>query len=243
MSKRGGRMELSTRMQAVAELVTPGNRLADIGTDHGYVPIYLVQHGIVPQAIAMDVRKGPLSHATANIVKYGLSRAIETRLSDGLYELKPGEADTITIAGMGGLLTVRILEEGQEVLETVKECILQPQSDVDCVRRFLHEHGFRIVQEDMVIDDGKYYVMMKAVHGEDDSYDTVDDLYGKILMDNAHPVLKAYLEKEDENLKRIVSNLEAQSSEKSRQRLEELRHSAELLHEALERIDGYTIHK
>lgn len=230
------KMQLSGRMQAVAEMVTPGGVVADIGTDHGYVPIYLVQHGIATGAIAMDVRPGPLSHARANIEKYGLGEHIVTRISDGLHSLEADEADTVVIAGMGGFLMVRILEEGLEILQTVRECILQPQSDVDSVRLFLHEHGFCIVQENMVIDDGKYYVMMKVVHGTDQEYDAADNLYGKILIDNAHPVLKAYLEKEDAFMEKIMERLAENATDKSRRRLEELECSRKLVMEALERM-------
>ena len=159
-------MQLSIRMQAVADMVTPGGRIADIGTDHGYVPIYLVEQNKTDHAIAMDVRKGPLARAGENIVRFGCSDRIETRLSDGLAMLKPGEADTVIIAGMGGLLTIRILEAGLKVLQSVSECILQPQSDLDKVRQFLHQHGFQIVQEKMLIDEGKYYVVMRVLHGE-----------------------------------------------------------------------------
>lgn len=235
-------MELTGRMLAVAELVTKGGRLADVGTDHGYVPIYLVQHGMVPKAIAMDVRPGPLSHADANIEKYGLKDRIETRLSDGLHALHENEADSVVIAGMGGLLMIRILEEGLSVLQTVGECILQPQSDIDRVRHFLHGHNFCIVQENMVLDDGKYYVMMRVVHGSDEPYDDIDDLYGKLLMENGHPVLRAYLEKEAMIMQQIIQNLKQQTSEKSRQRLAELEVSYARLLEALARLDKAAVH-
>lgn len=236
-------MELSGRMQAVAELVTEGGCLADVGTDHGYIPIYLVQHNRVLKAIAMDVRPGPLSHADANISKYGLKDRIETRLSDGLHELRAHEADSVVIAGMGGLLMIRILEEGLTVLESVRECILQPQSDIDSVRRFLHDHDFCIVQENMVCDDGKYYVMMRVIHGRDRDYDPVDDLYGKLLMENGHPVLRDSLQKEAGIVQRIMNNLKRQTSKKSRQRLEELEVSWDMLQEALMRVDQAALHK
>lgn len=231
-------MQLSVRMQAVADLVTGGGRVADIGTDHGYVPVYLVQQGIASRAIAMDVRPGPLSHARANIEKYGLADRIELRLSDGLQKLGAGEADSVIAAGMGGLLMVRILEEGLMVLDTVRECILQPQSDVDSVRRFLHDHDFRIIQEEMVIDGGKYYVMMKAVHGTDCPWDRIDDLYGRLLMTQGHPVLKAWLERESKMTAQIIEQLRLQTSEKSMRRLRELQETYKLLQEALTRTNN-----
>ena len=176
-------MQLSIRMQAVADMVTPGGKVADVGTDHGYVPIYLIEQNKAFHAIAMDVRKGPLARAGENIVRFGCSGRIETRLSDGLERLEPNEADTVIIAGMGGLLTVRILEAGLEV----------PQSDLDKVRQFLHQHHFCIVQEKMLIDEGKYYTVMRVVHGEESPYTEAEDLYGRHLIDDKSPVLAKYL--------------------------------------------------
>ena len=104
--------ELSKRLQAVADLVTPGMRLADVGTDHAYIPIYLTQNGLVPSAIAMDINKGPLERADTHILEHGLDGKIVTRLSDGLVNLKMEEADTMIAAGMGGGLVIHILNEG-----------------------------------------------------------------------------------------------------------------------------------
>ncbi len=160
-------MQISERLQAVAELVSPGSRLADVGTDHGYVPIFLVRKGRIPSAVAMDINRGPLERARLHIRQYGLEGCIETRLSDGLAKLLPGEADSILIAGMGGMLTVRILESGREVLQAAKELILQPQSDIREVRLFLKKNGYRIEAENMVEEDGKFYPMMRAVQGQE----------------------------------------------------------------------------
>ena len=135
-------MQLSRRMQRLASLVTEGNRLADVGTDHGYVPIALVRERKIPSAVAMDVNKGPLARAEEHIREAGLSTYIRLRRSDGLQELQAGEADTILIAGMGGMLMVRILEEGGHCLDMAEELILQPQSDIYMVRRWLSEHRY-----------------------------------------------------------------------------------------------------
>ena len=127
-------MQLSLRLSAIAGLVTRGNRLVDVGCDHGYLPVSLYLDGRIPGAIAMDVRKGPLSRAQEHISQYGLNAYIETRLSDGLEALKPGEGDTLVIAGMGGPLMERILTDGAEVRESFREMILQPQSDILSMR-------------------------------------------------------------------------------------------------------------
>ena len=168
-------------MSAIARLVTRGNRLADVGCDHGYIPIALTEAGVIPGAIAMDVNEGRLS-GPEEYIEIGCSTVHETRLSDGLEALEPGEADTLLIAGMGGCLTVDILNARLETVHSMKELILQPQSDIDRVRRCLAENGFLIIQEDMVCEDGKYYQMMKAVPGKME-YDPGDlFLYGNFCL-------------------------------------------------------------
>ena len=136
-------------------MVTEGSSLADVGTDHGYIPIALVQTGKVSRAIAMDINKGPLERAALHIREQHLEDRITTRLSDGMTALKEGEADTVLIAGMGGALTVHILEGGAHCLASVKELILQPQSEIWLVREWLCEHGYKITDEDIVLDEGK----------------------------------------------------------------------------------------
>lgn len=156
-------IKLSKRLLMSASMVTKGNVVADIGCDHAHTDIYLVKEDIAPRAIAMDVGEGPLSHARANIKLFGLSEKIETRLSDGLEMLEANEADTLIIAGMGGTLTTLILEKKPEVVASLKELILQPQSDPALVRRLIKKMGFEIVCEDMCIEDGKFYNTMKAM--------------------------------------------------------------------------------
>ena len=155
---------LSERLQMIADMVTPGNRLADVGCDHGYLSIALVEAGICPTAIAMDVREGPLAAAGIHIRAHRLENHICTRLSDGLAGCDAGEADTLVCAGMGGRLMERILTTEMEKVRTMRELILQPQSELPRFRVFLRENGFRIADEDVVCEDGKYYFAMKAVN-------------------------------------------------------------------------------
>ena len=156
-------MQLSMRLRMNASLVTPGNRLADVGTDHGYIPIALVEEGVIPSALAMDVNEGPLMRAEEHIRLSGLVPYIETRLSDGLEKLGCGEADSVLVAGMGGPLIIRILSEGKRQLAGVRELIVQPQSEIGLVRHFLEESGWNIDVEDMVREDGKYYTAMPCL--------------------------------------------------------------------------------
>lgn len=215
-----------------ASFVTPGNRLADVGTDHGYIPIALVQEKIIPSALAMDVNPGPLERAKQHIRESHLESDIHTRLSDGVQSLQPGEADSVLIAGMGGALTVKILQEGREVLRTVKELILQPQSEIDNVRRYLEQAGYKITKEDMVWEEGKYYQVMKAEAGEM-HYDCENFYhYGKLLLESGHPVLRKYLTQRRALCEQLLKKLdqEGRIEERTQARLQEIK-------EEIQRID------
>lgn len=227
-------MELSKRLYAVAGLVTEGASVADIGTDHGYVPIYLVESGIAGKVIALDVNQGPLNRARMHIVGHGLGDRIETRLSDGLARIRPGEVDTVIASGMGGPLTIRILQEGKEVADQLNALILQPQSEICRVRRFLTENGYRIEQEDMVLEDGKYYPVMRVVHGTKEPYEEWEYLYGKRLLEARHPVLLEFLKRELHIKESILEQLAGRSgSESARERAEEICREREWIQKAL----------
>lgn len=225
-------VKLSKRMRTVSNMVSQGNTLADIGTDHAYVPISLVQQGRVPHAIAMDINRGPLERANEHIAENNLSEYIETRLSSGVQKLSPGEVDSIVIAGMGGELIMQILLEGAAVCQSAKELILQPQSDVQKVRQFLRKHGYKFVDEDMVFEDGKYYPMMRVIPGKDDiCWDKMEkehviccDIYGPLLLKGGHAILRKYLVKQHKQLCNILDTLEKQkSSEKIEKRILEIK--------------------
>jgi tRNA (adenine22-N1)-methyltransferase len=218
-------------MKAVAAMVTPGGVLADVGTDHGYVPIALLQRQKIRGAIAMDINEGPLTRAQANIAAAHLEDYIETRLSDGFSALRPGEADSILIAGMGGEMILHILSEGEEVCDAAGELILQPQSDIRKVREYLREHKYKIMDEDMVCEDDKYYPMMRAIKvKEDDTWEKMNervkvacDIYGPLLLRNGNPVLRRFLVRQHRQLTQIIQSLSLQKeSEAIRKRTAEL---------------------
>ena len=217
-------MELSKRLAAVAALVDAGSRPADIGTDHAYIPIWLVEEGICQKAFAMDVGKGPLERAREHITGHGLGNYIETRLSDGLGALAPGEADCMIAAGMGGNLIIKILEEGCSVLEEMNTCILQPQSELAKVRKYLCEHGYCSVAENMVKEDGKYYPMMKVRKGCEELYREEEYCYGRLLLKEKHPVLREFLEKERRTKQEILQELQKLPGEHVKTRIEVLQH-------------------
>ena len=216
-------MELSKRLQTIANMVTPGNRTADVGCDHGFVSIYLFEKGISPKVYAMDVRTGPLARAKEHIAEYGYTEYIETRLSDGLKAYQKGEADALICAGMGGRLMMQILCENEDKTASFKELILQPQSDIEAFRAFLRKQGYQIVEENMIEEDGKYYPMMKAVkegkinrtipQGESSTlawHQRMEDKYGPLLLQKKHPVLYRYLEREKRICEEILGQLQVQ---------------------------------
>lgn len=228
-------MELSKRLQAVADMVTPGMRLADIGTDHAYIPIYLTEQNVIPEAIAMDINKGPLERAEEHIREYGFENRIRTRLSDGLKKLETGEADAMIAAGMGGALVIKILEDRKEVAKSLKELILQPQSELGKVRAYLLENGYQIIAENMILEDGKYYPMMKVIPCEDDAqtYASEELEYGKWLLHNANPVLKQFLERELQINEGIVKSLNTQQTERAKCRQDEILQKNEEIRQVL----------
>ena len=193
-----GNIVLSKRMEAVVNMVSPRSfAIADVGCDHAYVSIALIERNVAQKVVAMDVRSGPLEIARKNVASYDMEKKIELRLSDGLDRLLAGEVDSIVIAGMGGLLMKSILEKGKDILQWKEKrpaLILQPQSDIREVRIFLQEHAYHIVQEEMLIDDGKYYTVIKAEPGrEKQKYGETELRYGLYNLEHCDDVLYGYL--------------------------------------------------
>ena len=169
-------LNLSDRLRLIAGLIKKGSKVADIGTDHGYLPIFLVKSGITDRVIAMDVRKGPLKKAEDNTRAFCVFDQIELRLSDGLAALEKGEADTVTISGMGGRLIQSILTNGMEKLDKSTRLIVSPQSELREFRIFLKEKGFLVLEEHMMTEDGQFYVIMECVYmGADYAPQTIEE--------------------------------------------------------------------
>jgi len=237
-------VKISDRLKTAASLIREGAVLADVGTDHGYVPIYLLEQKKIKSAIAMDINKGPLERAREHIHLYGMDAYIQTRLSDGAEALLPNEADSILIAGMGGELILHILTEGESVCSTAKELILQPQSEIHKVREYLRRHQYKIEDEDMVCEEGKYYPMMRAVKTEqdetwnrlNDQTIAVCDIYGPLLLRNGNPVLRRFLVRQHGQLTQILQTLEAQKESE-----QIIRRIAEVQEKLQQNESAYTI--
>lgn len=228
---------LSNRMKAVAGLVTPGNRVCDVGCDHGYVSIYLVQTKKTPKVLAMDVNQGPLAAAKEHIVKFGVEDYIDLRLSNGLSDYRMGEADTLICAGMGGRLLMEILDKEPEKTADFQELILQPQSEIPLFRRFLREKGYTVTAEDMILEEGKFYPMMRAVLSVEkkdteksrEGY-SLEDRFGPLLLQTEHPVLFQFIIQEKRVKESILKRLEScENNEEIEKRRSEIREDMEYL--------------
>lgn len=157
-------INLDKRLSTVASMVRRGSRVADIGTDHAYLPVYLVQAGICPSGIAADIRTGPLEAARRTVTEAGLTDVIALRLGDGLAPVAADKADDIVIAGMGGETIVEILSSADWVKDTRWRLVLQPMTRAEELRRWLLTNGFAITEERLVRDGHRLYPVMAAAY-------------------------------------------------------------------------------
>lgn len=215
------RIKLSNRLQTVARHIPAGCTVADIGTDHGYLPVFLAINDISPKIIAADRNKGPLSSAEQLIGLLSLENQISTRLGDGLSVLAAGEAEVICIAGMGGMTICDILAADMDKAKRAKRMILQPQRNVAAVRNFLAENGFRLVAEDLAEDDGFYYEILVVESGEM-TLTEAEAEFGPLLLANGHPLLKDFLSLRERDLTRLLQAMQGNSGAESQKRREQL---------------------
>ncbi len=201
-----------------ATLIPHGGVVADIGCDHAKLAIYLIEKKKAAGVIAMDIGRGPLARAADNIARCHMEQYIECRLSDGakaLNILPDGscEADHIVMAGIGGRLALKIVEDSRCVFDTVDDFVVQAQSELHIVRKSLTDMGYIIIDEDMVFDEGKYYSAMKLTHvshmpGTDrQELDEAQCMYGPCLIEKRHPVLHEYLKFEKDKYDSLINDI------------------------------------
>lgn len=188
-------MKLDSRLMAIANLVRENKVFADIGTDHAYLPVYLVEKGIINKAIAADLRVGPLENAKLAVESYNYSDKIELRLSDGLDNFKENEVEEIAIAGMGGLLISSFIERTVWLKNSNIHLILQPMTHIEELRKTLFNNGFIIDSEVVAEDDDKLYIIVSAYYyGDATAYTSFDLIVGR-LPHNNDDLSKKYLTK------------------------------------------------
>ena len=188
-------MKLDSRLMAIANLVRENKIFADIGTDHAYLPVYLVEKGITKKAVAADLRVGPLENAKDAVVSYGFTEQIELRLSDGLDNFKENEVEEIAVAGMGGLLISQFIERTQWLKNEDVHLILQPMTHIEELRKTLFDNGF-VIEEEVVAEDGdKLYIILSVYfYNGPTAYTDLDLIVGKLPYNNDN-LSKKYLAK------------------------------------------------
>lgn len=176
-------IKINDRLLTAVSFVREGARLADVGTDHAYLPIFLLSKGKIKSAVASDINEGPLAKARENIAKYGFENRISTVLCDGLAKIDGELADDIAVLGMGGELIVKIIDEAEWLKKSEKRLILQPMTHPEKLREYLAENGFRIIGESLSLDRGKIYQTVCAEYdGIKREYDGFNLLFGEYIL-------------------------------------------------------------
>lgn len=195
-------MKLTKRLECVANALGPVGVLADVGCDHAYLPIALVERGQAERAIGLDVAEGPLRTAKENVARCGLADRIELRLSDGMQALAAGEADALSICGMGGLLMLRLLEDRRDLLSGFSRIVLSPQSDFEAFLQGIDALGYHVGKEDFVCDRGKHYAVLVIEPGKQAGY-----RFGRQLLDEGHEEYIRYCRMRYGQLDAVARNL------------------------------------
>ena len=212
---------LSPRLKTIADSIQGFETVADIGSDHAYLPIYLVKNKQVKSVIATDVNKGPVRIAKGRIRSHGAEEAIKVRQGDGLQAIKLGEAEVIVIAGMGGLLIRDILEKDESTARSAAMLILQPMRDSDKVRRWLVENSFDIIDEELVKEQDKIYEVIWAVPADKPGVAKGLMLIGDKVIEKRHPLVLEFINRKTKELEKVMASLELMDTENCRDRAAE----------------------
>lgn len=227
-------MKLTGRLKTVADKVSIDSSIADIGTDHGYIPIYLTKNKICKFSIATDVRKGPIEKARKNISIYNLEDKIELRKGSGLRPIRKGEVDCAILAGMGGCLICDILEDGKYIADTIEKFIIQPMQAIEVTAEYLYNNGFKIYDNSLVKENGKIYQVMSVCHGQDYIDDKVYFEIGKKLIENKDPLLEEYVELKRQDVIKVIIKVQNIDSMSAQERLKECKYKLKKYEEVLE---------
>lgn len=225
-------IKLSQRLQAIADMVPQGSSVADIGTDHGFLPCYLAQNGQAVQVIACDINAQPLALAQKNVADYNVTDIVSTRLGNGLSVIEPGEVDVVTIAGMGGALMLEILDAAPGVVDRLQRIILQPNVGMEAVRIWAEKNRWHIVQEELIRENDRFSVIIAMEPGRSlKSMTPVELFLGPELLAKQHPLLGLYISEEWDKTQKVLAQLAQSGSEESR-------HKEKMLQRKWEDING-----
>lgn len=226
-------LELSPRLKIIADSIRGYESVADIGSDHAYLPIYLIKNEHIRNAIATDINAGPVEISKKRIKRHRVEAGVSVRKGNGLEVIKPGETEVIVIAGMGGMLIRDILEKDEEIALSARLLILQPMKDSDKVRRWLLEHGFGITDEELVKDQDKIYEVIWAEPADRKIEAKGQMLVGNIIIEKKHPLAVEYINKKISELEKIMVNLTGMETENCRERTEECKELLSFYREVL----------
>lgn len=227
-------MDLSKRLKWIVDKLDKCEVIMDIGTDHGYIPIYLIKNDIAKRVIASDINKDPLKKARINASLDGVSEFVDLRLGGGLEPLNDKEAQGIIIAGMGGNLIRDILEHDFDKVKNLDYLILQPAQNPEVLREYLYTHDYEIIEEDVCIDEGKYYELFKVKYKEGE-YTKLEPIFYEIspyLLNKKSLEFKSYLEHKGEQYKKIRSFIKDET-EHARVRKQELQDKINMIENVL----------
>ncbi|MCU5872729.1 tRNA (adenine(22)-N(1))-methyltransferase [Clostridioides difficile] len=208
-------MKLTDRLLEIASLVSDGKKIADIGTDHGYIPVYLLKEGKVPFAVLADVNKGPLDNAHKEVIQNNLLDKVDLRLGSGIEILEIGEVEEVIIAGMGGILISELLEAKKEVAHNVEKLILQPMQAQEELRYYLLNNGYEILEEVLVREDFRIYEIIVAKYTGKNTI-IEDEIYYEVgikLLENKDSLFNDFIEKKIKTYSSIVNKLEGKNGE------------------------------
>lgn len=217
-------MKLSNRLFKIASLVTKNKRIADIGTDHGYIPAYLLKNNYIEYAILADINKGPLENAKKEIEYNNLQDKVSLRLGSGLEILQVNEVDEVIIAGMGGVLIGEILEKRKNVAKSLERLILQPMQSQEELRKYLLNNGYEIIEEKLVNEDFRIYEIIVAKYTGKNTI-LEDDIYyevSKKLIENKDILLKEFLDKKINSYNTTLSKINNNNSEKLKEKIDNI---------------------
>lgn len=227
-------MELSKRLKLIVDNVDKVAVIADIGTDHGYIPLYLLKKSLCEKAIASDINKDPLDKARLNAILEGMGDELEFRLGDGLKTIKNKEVQAVVIAGMGGNLIRDILEEKIEIVNNLDYLILLPAQNPEVLREYLYNNDYEIIKEDLCLDEDKYYELFKVRRKEGENT-ILDPIYYEVspqLLMGKHPLMKEYLTYKVDNYNKIVSFI-TESTVSATERRKEIKEKLEVMNNML----------
>lgn len=231
-------MILSERLSTIKDFVPENSILGDIGTDHGYLPVYLIENKICKKVIGTDISPNSLKKITDFVSSKEFNELIDIRLGDGLEVIKPFEIDTVVIAGMGGLLIRDILENNKDVANSITHFILQPNVAADELRRYLYENNYIIIDEKLVKEANKFYEVIYAKKGKELLKKSIYLEIGEKLISNKDPLLKEFINSKIALSEDIMKKLEGNNTPRTKERYLELNNKIKELKEVLKEIES-----